>query len=76
MVSLLSTPLNDLDLILGNELFMKTKMMVLSHLNGLFFMDETQPCIVWGLSKVPKKGRSSKKSKLSTIQVKKGLEKN
>ena len=76
MVSLLSTPLNDLNLILGNEFFMKEKVMVLSHLNGLFFMDETQPCFVWGLSKVPKKGKSSKKSKLSTIQVKKGLEKN
>ena len=75
-VNLLNTPLNDFNLILGNEFFMKEKVMVLSHLNGLFFMDETQPCFVWGLSKVPKKGKPSRERKLSTTQVQKGLEKN
>ena len=55
-VNMLSTPLDDFDLILGNEFYMKAKVMVLSHLNGLFFEDETQPCFVWGLRKVPKRG--------------------
>ena len=46
--------------------------MVLPHLNGLFLKDETQPCFVRGLSKVLKKGKSSKESRLPIIQVEKG----
>ena len=54
---------------------MKAKVMVLSHLNGLLFEDETQPCFVWGLNKVSKRGKSSKESRLSTLQMEKGSEK-
>ena len=46
MINLLSTPLDEFDLILGNEFFMKEKVMVLPYLNGLFFIDETQLCFV------------------------------
>ena len=74
MVNLLNTPLDDFDLILGNEFFVKAKVMVLPHLNEVFFMDETQPCFVKGLSKVPKKSKSSRESRLSVIQVENRLE--
>ena len=57
MVSLLSLPLDNSDLILRNKFFMRGKVMVFPHLNGLLFMDETQPCFVWGLRKVPKRGK-------------------
>ena len=73
-VNLLSTSLDDFDLILGNEFFVKATVMVLPHLNGLLFMDETQPCFVRGMSKVPKRGKSSREGKLSTMQMEKGLE--
>lgn len=38
-------------------------------------MDETQHCFVQWLSKVPKRAKSSRKSRLLTIQVEKGLKK-
>ena len=60
MINLLSTPLDEFDLILGNEFFMKEKVMVLPYLNGLFFIDETQLCFVQGSGKVLKKGKSSR----------------
>ena len=73
-VNMLSTPLDDFDLILGNEFFVKAKVMVLPHLNGLLFMNETQPCFVRGLSKVPKIGKSFRENRFFVIQVEKGLE--
>ena len=72
IVNLLSTRLDDFDLIFGYEFFVRAKVMVLPHLNGLFLKDETQPCFVRGLSKVLKKGKSSKESRLPIIQVEKG----
>ncbi|KAL6343067.1 hypothetical protein AAG906_017879 [Vitis piasezkii] len=52
---------------------MRAKVALLPHLNGMFIMDETQPCYVRGLSKPPKK--PSKEGTVSALQVEKGLRK-
>ncbi|RVW96894.1 Transposon Tf2-8 polyprotein [Vitis vinifera] len=52
---------------------MRAKVALLPHLNGIFIMDETQPCYMRGLSKPPKK--PSKEETVSALQVEKGLRK-
>ena len=47
--------LDDFDFILGNDFFQRAKIALLPHLNEMLIMDETQPCYVQGLNKLPKK---------------------
>ena len=72
-IGFLSVPLDDFDFILGNDLFQRAKVALLSHLNGLLIMDEKQSCFMAGISKPPK--RPSREKTLSALQLKKGLRK-
>ena len=47
-VNFLVVPLDDFDLILGNDFFMRAKVAVVPHLNGLFILDELRTCFVQG----------------------------
>ena len=42
---LLCVPLDDFDLILGIDFFLKAKVALLPYLGGLMIMDESQPCL-------------------------------
>ena len=44
--NLLCVPLDDFDLILGVDFFLKAKVALLPHLGGLMFLEESIPCFV------------------------------
>lgn len=73
-VDLMVYPLDDFELILGNEFLKVAKVAVMPHLGGILIADEKQPCFVSGHA-VNKRTREVKGGCLSAIQVQKGLRK-
>ena len=74
--SLMVVPLDDFDLILGVEFFVKAKAMVMPYLRGILIGDEEYPCFVQacGGTQDLKQGRD-KGTVISAKQVDKGLRK-
>lgn len=64
-------PLDDFDLILGIDFFLKAKAAWLPHLGGLMIMDESRSCFVSDTKeKVAEKG---KMGLVSTLNIKRGV---
>lgn len=61
-------PLDDFDVILGNDFMVKAKAAVMPFLGGLLIMDEKQPCFVQTVDALPVKG-TSRMEKLTALQV-------
>ncbi|TXG47935.1 hypothetical protein EZV62_027229 [Acer yangbiense] len=74
--SLMVVPLDDFDLILGVEFFVKAKAMLLPYLRGILIGDEESPCFVQacGGTQDIKQGKD-KGTVISAKQVDKGLRK-
>ena len=71
--TLLCVPLDDFDLILGVDFFLKAKVALLPHLRGLRLLKESMPCFMQMVQEG--NGRKSQQPELlSAIQLKKGLE--
>ena len=69
--NLLCVPLDDFNMILGIDFFLKSKAALIPHLGGLIFLEEKQPCFVLAV-----KGNGEKHGKAEmvlTLQLKKGL---
>ena len=69
--NLLCVPLDDFNMILGIDFFLKFKAALIPHLGGLIFLEEKQPCFVLAV-----KGNGEKHGKAEmvlTLQLKKGL---
>ncbi|KAJ8615365.1 hypothetical protein MRB53_034737 [Persea americana] len=62
-------PLDDFEVILGNDFFVKAKVAIMSHLGGIFLGDEHYPCFV------PKIKEPESVQILSALQIKDGLQK-
>ncbi|CAL5371561.1 unnamed protein product [Camellia sinensis] len=75
-VNLMVVPLDDFDVILGNDFFVTAKVALMPYLGGILISDEDKPCFVAGCSKSDK-GKSTKRKTetLSAIQVHNGLKK-
>ncbi|KAH7836606.1 hypothetical protein Vadar_003409 [Vaccinium darrowii] len=73
-VDLMVYPLDDFELILGNEFFLAAKVAVMPHLSGILIADGKQPYFVSQHSK-DKRIREGTGGWLSVIQVQKGLKK-
>ena len=70
-INLLCVPLDDFNLILGIDFFLKSKAALIPHLGGLMILEEKQPCFVPAV-----KGKAEKHGKaemMSALQLKKGL---
>jgi hypothetical protein len=75
-VNFLVVPLDDFDIILGNEFFVLAKAIPMPFLGGMLIMDESQPCFVKAVRKeLPSLHKGSKDGVLSTMQLKHGLRK-
>ncbi|KAH7856309.1 hypothetical protein Vadar_006597 [Vaccinium darrowii] len=73
-VDLMVYPLDDFELILGNEFFLAAKVAVMPYLGGILIADEKQPCFVPRHAK-DKRIREGTGSWISVIQVQKGPKK-
>lgn len=73
-VDLMVYPLDDFELILGNEFFLTAKVAVMPYLGGILIADEKQPCFVPRHVK-DKRIREGAGGWISAIQVQKGLKK-
>ncbi|KAH7865055.1 hypothetical protein Vadar_001700 [Vaccinium darrowii] len=73
-VDLMVYPLDDFELILGNEFFLAAKVAVMPYLGGILIADEKQPCFVLRHAK-DKRIREGTGSWISVIQVQKGPKK-
>src|SRR5262249_46250612 len=71
-ISFVVIPLDDFDIIFGNDFLFTAKVFVCPHLGRLMIMDEQHPCFV-AACKSPKKEKG--KGMLSAIQLKKSLKK-
>ena len=70
--NLLCVQLDDFDLILGVDFFLKAKVALLSHLGGLMFLEKSMPCFVQAIQEGG--GKKDQQSELlSVIQLKKAL---
>ena len=70
-INLLCVPLDDFNLILGIDFFLKSKAALIPHLGGLMILEEKQPYFVPTV-----KGKAEKHGKaemVSALQLKKGL---
>ena len=69
-------PLDDFDVILGNDFFRVAKVVLMPYLSGLLISDEGAPCFVHGCNK-PNEGKGVKRnaSVLSTIQIQNSIRK-
>ena len=70
-INLLCVPLDDFNLILGIDFFLKSKAALIPYLGGLMILEEKQPCFVPAV-----KGKAEKHGKaemVSALQLKKGL---
>lgn len=56
MLNLMVVPLDDFDLIIGNDWFVDAKVVLMPHLGGLMVMDKKHPCFITSTAK-PKKGK-------------------
>lgn len=72
MLNLMVVPLDDFDLIIGNDWFVDAKVVLMPHLGGLMVMDQKHPCFITSTAK-PKKGKEQ--GMLSAVQVKDGIRK-
>ena len=64
-------PLDDFNLILGIDFFLKSKAALIPHLGRLMILEEKQPCFV---PTVKQKGEKHGKAEMvSALQLKKGL---
>jgi hypothetical protein len=72
-VNFLVVPLDDFDVILGNEFFVLAKAVPMPFVGGLLIMDEKQPCFVRAARGAPHSDKGSKESTLSAMQLKQGL---
>ena len=70
--NLMCVQLDDFDLILGVDFFLKAKVALLSHLGGLMFLEESMPCFVQAIQEGSGK-KNQQPELLSAIQLKKGL---
>jgi hypothetical protein len=70
-VDLMVYPLDDFELILGNEFFVAAKVAVMPHLGGILIADEKRPCFVPRCSKAEKgkRAREGTGGWLSAIQA-------
>ena len=69
--NLLCVPLEDFNLILGIDFFLKSKVALIPHLGGLMILEENQPCFMPAVKKKVKK--HGKAEMVSALQLKKGL---
>lgn len=75
-INLMVVPLDDFDVILGNDFFVTAKVALMPYFGGLLISDKDRPCFVLGCGKPDKgKGMKRKTETLSTIQVHNGLKK-
>jgi hypothetical protein len=75
-VNFLVVPLDDFDIILGNEFFVLAKAIPMPFLGGMLIMEESQPCFVKAVKKeLPPPHKGSKGGVLSALQLKHGLRK-
>jgi hypothetical protein len=73
-VNLLIVPLDDFEIILGNEFFVLAKVIPMPFLGGMLIIDESQPCFVKVVRKeLPPPFKGSKDGVLSAMQLKHGL---
>ena len=70
--NLLCVPLDDFDLILGVDFFLKAKVALLPHLGGLMFLEESMPCFVQAVQESSSR-KGQQPELLPAIQLKKGL---
>ena len=70
-INLLCVPLDDFNLILGIDFFLKSKAALIPHLGGLMILEGKQPCFVPAVK--GKAEKHDKAEKVSTLQLKKGL---
>ncbi|GAV69881.1 gag-asp_proteas domain-containing protein [Cephalotus follicularis] len=76
-IDLMVVPLDDFDLILGNDFFISEKVIMMPYLSGLLIMNENIPCFVVGHNVAagkPQRGKC-KAETLSAMQLAKGLKK-
>ena len=75
-MNLMVVPLDDFDVILGNDFFRTAKVALMPYLCGLLISDERAPCFVPGCNKPDdNKGVKRNASTLSAIQIQNGLKK-
>ena len=65
-------PLDDFDVILGNDFLVQVKGSIHPHLGSMFIADEKEPCSVKSISERSGKGKA-KGGLLSALQVEAGL---
>ncbi|KAK9100739.1 hypothetical protein Scep_024169 [Stephania cephalantha] len=73
-INLMAVPLDDFDVILGNDFLHIGSIALMPFLRGLFVMNKSHPCFVPTANTIAGK-ESTKLSHLSAIQVKDGLRK-
>ncbi|KAK9148304.1 hypothetical protein Scep_007061 [Stephania cephalantha] len=73
-INLMVVPLDDFDVILGNDLLHIGSIALMSFLRGLFVMNKSHPCFV-PVANTIAGNESTKLSHLSAIQVKDGMRK-
>ncbi|GMP31451.1 hypothetical protein CsSME_00005655 [Camellia sinensis var. sinensis] len=72
----MAVPLDDFDVILGNDFFVVAKVALMPYFGGLLILDENQPCFVSGSTRPDKKNGTKKKDEmLLAVQVLNGLRK-
>lgn len=71
-LSLMIITLDDFDIILGNDFFVKAKVALMPHLGRVLISDRNKPCFVPALSDDKHRG---KKEMVSTLQLGKSLRK-
>ncbi|GAV83657.1 gag-asp_proteas domain-containing protein [Cephalotus follicularis] len=76
-IDLMVVPLDNFDLILGNDFFISEKVIMMPHLSGLFIMNENSPCFVAGhnVATGMTQGGKGRAETLSSMQLAKGLKK-
>lgn len=72
-IDFLVVPLDDFDIILGNEFFVQAKVGPFPFLRGLLVMDKKKPCFVPSSSRM--QAREKGREHLSAIRLKDGLKK-
>ncbi|XP_059437724.1 uncharacterized protein LOC132170646 [Corylus avellana] len=72
-VNFLVVPLDDFDIILGNEFFVLAEAAPMPFLRGMLIMDKAHPCYVKAIKEAPPPHGSSKDGALSAMQLKHGL---
>lgn len=76
MVNLMAVPLDDFDLILGNDFLVKARVVVVPYLGGVFIWDKDCPCFIPSVALYGHQKKEDRKYNIeiiSALQVKTGL---